>query len=171
MLQVIKNVLVGITEEGKEEPSSALRYGLSLAQQAGAHVTVHAASLKLAIPHAWVSSAAARASLRARTSAVRPSRGPWLTVSEARPRPSAWPARLKARSSPIPSREMGRAPRRGVGEPVLGGSEGDQAATADSLRTGSSLAKVMREPWGIGQLLSSACVTPPSTHSRRRECW
>jgi hypothetical protein len=30
-------------------------------------------------------------------------------------------------------------PRRGVGEPVLGGSEGDQAATADSLRTGSSL--------------------------------
>ncbi len=31
MLQVIKNVLVGITEEGKEEPSSALRYGLSLA--------------------------------------------------------------------------------------------------------------------------------------------
>jgi nucleotide-binding universal stress UspA family protein len=59
MLQVIKNVLVGITEEGKEEPSSALRYGLSLAQQAGAHVTVHAASLKLAIPHALVSSVAA----------------------------------------------------------------------------------------------------------------
>ena len=34
---------------------------------------------------------------------------------------------------------QGRAPRRGVGEPVLGGSEGDQAATADSLRRGSSL--------------------------------
>ena len=36
-------------------------------------------------------------------------------------------------------RVEGRAPRRGVGVPVLGGPEGDQAATADSLRTGSSL--------------------------------
>jgi hypothetical protein len=33
----------------------------------------------------------------------------------------------------------GRAPRRGVGVPVLGGPEGDQAATADNLMTGSSL--------------------------------
>lgn len=33
MLEVIKSVLVGITEEGKEEPSSALAYGLSLAGQ------------------------------------------------------------------------------------------------------------------------------------------
>ena len=33
----------------------------------------------------------------------------------------------------------GRASGRSVGEPVLGGSEGAQAATADSLRRGSSL--------------------------------
>ena len=33
----------------------------------------------------------------------------------------------------------GRAPKRGVGVPALGGCEGDQAATADSLRRGSSL--------------------------------
>ncbi len=37
------------------------------------------------------------------------------------------------------NRDAGRAPRRGVGVPVLGGSEGDQAAMADNLRTGSSL--------------------------------
>jgi len=46
MLQGIKSVLVGVTEEGKDEPSSALGYGLSLALQAEAHVTVQAAALK-----------------------------------------------------------------------------------------------------------------------------
>lgn len=59
MLQAVKSVLVGITEEGKEEPSSALGYGLSFARQAGAHVTVQATSLKLVLSHAFVSRYAA----------------------------------------------------------------------------------------------------------------
>jgi hypothetical protein len=41
MLQNIRNILIGITEEGEaDERSSALPYGLALARQANAHVTV-----------------------------------------------------------------------------------------------------------------------------------
>src|SRR5829696_6231736 len=59
MLQNIKSVLVGLTEEGKDEPSAALGYGLSLARTANAHLTVQAASLKLVLNHALVSDVAA----------------------------------------------------------------------------------------------------------------
>jgi len=56
MLQNIHSVLIGLTEEGdSEERSSALAYGLSLAREAGAHVTVQAASLKLIVTHAFIS--------------------------------------------------------------------------------------------------------------------
>jgi nucleotide-binding universal stress UspA family protein len=56
MLQNIRSILIGITEEGDaEERSSALAYGLSLASQANAHVTVQAASLKLTLTHAFIS--------------------------------------------------------------------------------------------------------------------
>jgi nucleotide-binding universal stress UspA family protein len=56
MLQNIRNILIGITEEGEaDERSSALPYGLALARQANAHVTVQAASLKLTLTHAFVS--------------------------------------------------------------------------------------------------------------------
>ena len=56
MLQNIRGILIGITEEGEaDERSSALAYGLSLAREAGAHVTVQAASLKLTLTHAFVS--------------------------------------------------------------------------------------------------------------------
>ena len=56
MLQNIRSILIGITEEGEaEERSSALAYGLSLARQANAHVTVQAASLKLTLTHAFIS--------------------------------------------------------------------------------------------------------------------
>ncbi|WP_201833902.1 universal stress protein [Microvirga zambiensis] len=56
MLQNIRSILIGITEEGDaEERSFALPYGLSLARQADAHVTVQAASLKLTLSHAFVS--------------------------------------------------------------------------------------------------------------------
>jgi nucleotide-binding universal stress UspA family protein len=59
MLQNIHSILIGITEEGDaEERSSALAYGLSLARQANAHVTVQAASLKLTLTHAFVSAIA-----------------------------------------------------------------------------------------------------------------
>lgn len=59
MLQNIRSLLIGITEEGEaEERSSALAYGLSLARQASAHVTVQAASLKLTLTHAFVSALA-----------------------------------------------------------------------------------------------------------------
>jgi nucleotide-binding universal stress UspA family protein len=54
MIQCIKSVLIGLTEEGEEEPSSALGYGLSLAHQAGAHATVQAASLKVVLTHTFV---------------------------------------------------------------------------------------------------------------------
>jgi len=41
MIENIKSVLIGVTKEfGPDETSSALGYGLSLAQQAGAHATV-----------------------------------------------------------------------------------------------------------------------------------
>jgi nucleotide-binding universal stress UspA family protein len=59
MLQYIHSILIGVTEEGDaEERSSALAYGFSLAREAGAHVTVQAASLKLVLTHAFISSIA-----------------------------------------------------------------------------------------------------------------
>jgi nucleotide-binding universal stress UspA family protein len=60
-LRDIRNILVGLTEEGeREEPSSALGYALSLAGEAGAHVSVEAASLKLGLTHGVVSSFASQ---------------------------------------------------------------------------------------------------------------
>lgn len=56
MLQNISSVLIGMTEEGIDEPSSALSYGLSLARQAGAHATIQAASLRVVLGTAFVSS-------------------------------------------------------------------------------------------------------------------
>ncbi|MEP9377419.1 universal stress protein [Aquabacter sp. CN5-332] len=55
MLHGIKSILVGITEEGVDEPSTALGYALSLARQAGAHMTVQAASVRISLTHASVS--------------------------------------------------------------------------------------------------------------------
>ncbi|KQT78788.1 universal stress protein [Methylobacterium sp. Leaf466] len=52
-LQNIKNVIVGLTEEGQEnEPSDAIGYGLSLAVAARAHLTVQAASPRLVVTSA-----------------------------------------------------------------------------------------------------------------------
>jgi nucleotide-binding universal stress UspA family protein len=51
MLQTIKSVLVGVTEEGKAEPTSAFNYGLSLAQAANAHLTLQAATVKFIVPY------------------------------------------------------------------------------------------------------------------------
>ena len=60
MLENIRSILIGLTKEGDEdETSSALAYGLSLARESGAHATVQAASLKLALTHAFVSRFAA----------------------------------------------------------------------------------------------------------------
>ena len=42
MLTGIKSVFVAVTEEGREEPSAALGYALSLAKQANAHLIVEA---------------------------------------------------------------------------------------------------------------------------------
>ena len=59
MLQNVRSILIGVTEEGDaEERSSALAYGLSLAREAGSHVTVEAASVKLVLTHAFISSIA-----------------------------------------------------------------------------------------------------------------
>lgn len=60
MIENIKSLLIGTTQEfSEDETSTALSYGLSLAQQAGAHVSVHAASLKLTLPTGWVTRFAA----------------------------------------------------------------------------------------------------------------
>jgi nucleotide-binding universal stress UspA family protein len=55
----IGNILIGLTVEAKEEPTAAISYGLSLARQAHAQVTVYAPSAKLVLPHAFVSGTAA----------------------------------------------------------------------------------------------------------------
>jgi nucleotide-binding universal stress UspA family protein len=55
----IENILIGLTVEAKEEPTAAVSYGLSLAKQANAQVTVYAPSAKLSLPHAFVSGTAA----------------------------------------------------------------------------------------------------------------
>ena len=54
MLTSIKSVLVAFTEEGRGEHSSALAYALSLSQQAGAHLTLQAASMRYAVPASLV---------------------------------------------------------------------------------------------------------------------
>jgi nucleotide-binding universal stress UspA family protein len=60
MLEAIKNILVSLTEKGRNESTSALALALFLADKFGAHLTVHAASLRLKLPSAMVSRVAAR---------------------------------------------------------------------------------------------------------------
>lgn len=55
----IENILIGLTIEAKEEPTAAVSYGLSLAKSAHAEVTVYAPTVKLVLPHAFVSGTAA----------------------------------------------------------------------------------------------------------------
>ena len=55
----IETILIGFTVEAKEEPTAAISYGLSLAKEAHALVTVYAPSAKLVLPHAFVSGTAA----------------------------------------------------------------------------------------------------------------
>lgn len=61
MLANVKNILVGLTyEPAEDEVSSALAYGLSLAREANARLTVQASSLKIAVNHSVIGSFAAR---------------------------------------------------------------------------------------------------------------
>jgi nucleotide-binding universal stress UspA family protein len=57
-LHDVKNILIGFTEE-EDTPSAALSYGLSLAREAGAHVSALSASVRLTLTHAMVSDVAA----------------------------------------------------------------------------------------------------------------
>lgn len=50
MAPSIKSIFTAYTEEGQGERESALGYALSLAQQAGAHLTIQAAAMRYAIP-------------------------------------------------------------------------------------------------------------------------
>ncbi|QEL24402.1 universal stress protein [Bosea sp. F3-2] len=50
MAPSIKSIFTAYTEEGQGELESALGYALSLAQQAGAHLTIQAAAMRYAIP-------------------------------------------------------------------------------------------------------------------------
>jgi nucleotide-binding universal stress UspA family protein len=58
--EMIKNILVSLTEEGRNESTTALKFALLLAEHADAHLTVHAASLRLKLPSAMVSRMAAK---------------------------------------------------------------------------------------------------------------
>jgi nucleotide-binding universal stress UspA family protein len=60
MIEAIKNVLVSLTEERRNESTTALPFAFSLAETAGAHLTIHSASLRLKLPSALVSRMAAR---------------------------------------------------------------------------------------------------------------
>src|SRR4051812_21683016 len=54
-LASVRDVLVGTTAEGqREEASSAVGYGLTLAKTVGAHLTVQSASWRLAGDDAWL---------------------------------------------------------------------------------------------------------------------
>ena len=56
MIANLKTILICMTEQlGTQATSSALAYALSLAEQAGARVTLQAASVELDLPHAWIS--------------------------------------------------------------------------------------------------------------------
>ncbi|WP_018260154.1 universal stress protein [Methylobacterium sp. WSM2598] len=60
MLDALRSLLIEITEtSGVQTPSAALAYGLSLARQAGAHVTVQAMTVEIVVPNAWISGFAA----------------------------------------------------------------------------------------------------------------
>lgn len=54
MIEGIKSILVAITEEGRKEETVALGYGLSLARQANAHLTVQAAASRFHIPYSML---------------------------------------------------------------------------------------------------------------------
>lgn len=54
-LRNIANILIGLSVEKEYEPTAAVSYGLSLAKEAGAQVTIYAPSVKLALPHSYVS--------------------------------------------------------------------------------------------------------------------
>jgi nucleotide-binding universal stress UspA family protein len=60
MFESIKNILVSLTEEGRNENTSSLGFAFFLAEMSTAHLTVHAASLRLKLPSALVSRMAAR---------------------------------------------------------------------------------------------------------------
>ena len=50
MAPSIKSIFTAYTEEGQGEQEAALGYALSLAQQAGAHLTIQAAAMRYAVP-------------------------------------------------------------------------------------------------------------------------
>lgn len=54
MIEGIKSVLVAVTEEGRKEETFALSYGLSLARQTNAHLTVQAAASRFHIPYSML---------------------------------------------------------------------------------------------------------------------
>ncbi|HZH50973.1 MAG TPA: universal stress protein [Microvirga sp.] len=58
MVQDIKSILIGFSQS-EEKSSCALRYGLSLAQQASAHASIYALTPEMMITHAFVSNVAA----------------------------------------------------------------------------------------------------------------
>ncbi|KMO37046.1 universal stress protein UspA [Methylobacterium variabile] len=56
MIETLRNILIALTKRLDDEtPSSALAYGLSLAERSQARVTVQAISVRLVVPNAWIS--------------------------------------------------------------------------------------------------------------------
>ena len=50
MIQGLKNVLISLIEEGESDRSSGLGFGLALANEAGAHLTLQVASVRFEVP-------------------------------------------------------------------------------------------------------------------------
>ncbi|WP_230530160.1 universal stress protein [Microvirga roseola] len=59
MIENLKSILIGFSRADKT-PSSAIRYGLGLARQAEAHVSICALSPEMAVTHAFISEVATR---------------------------------------------------------------------------------------------------------------
>lgn len=54
MIEGIKSILVAVTEEGQTEENLAVGYGLSLARQTNAHLTVQAAASRFSVPYSMI---------------------------------------------------------------------------------------------------------------------
>jgi nucleotide-binding universal stress UspA family protein len=50
MIQGLKNILLSVIEEGESDSSAALGFGLALANEAGAHLTLQVASVRFEVP-------------------------------------------------------------------------------------------------------------------------
>lgn len=104
MLDALRSLLVGITEgAGVQTPSAALAYGLSLAREAGAHLTVQAMTVEIVVPNAWISGFAAAL---AETENARLRGLAWAAAEAARAEAAAAGLRCTARAQALGAADL-----------------------------------------------------------------